>query len=452
MTEKGNILIVEDDPDSAVAMAEALERDGHSCATTPSGREAIEKASGGEYEVVITDLRLPDIDGMQVLQQIRDASPETELIMVTAYGRHNTAVEAMQRGASAYISKPVNTDELRVIVNRSTDLIGTRRENQALRRQLNVRFGLENIIGNSAGMVRIFELIHQIAPTDATVLIQGESGTGKELIARAIHANSRRGSQRFVVLNCAALTESLLESELFGHEKGAFTGATVQRVGLFEHADHGTIFLDEIGDMPLSSQVKLLRVLETGEIVRVGSNEPIRVDVRVLAATHRNLSEFVEDKKFREDLFYRLNVVSLRLPPLRERREDISLLAASFMEMFASEHGKRITGISPDAMNALFSHDWPGNVRQLKNCVEHMVVVSRDDVLDTDDLPDYVVGRSAPVEGASPENAPMTLEDLEREHVRRVLQMVGGNREKAAQILGIGERTLYRKIERYDLR
>lgn len=452
MTDKGNILIVEDDPDSAIAMAEALERDGHSCTTTPSGREAIEKASSGEYEVVITDLRLPDIDGMQVLQQIKQASPHTELIMVTAYGRHNTAVEAMQRGASAYITKPVNTDELRVMVKRATELINTRRENVALRRQLNVRYGLENIVGNSASMVRIFELIHQIAPTDATVLIQGESGTGKELIARAIHANSRRGNQRFVVLNCAALTESLLESELFGHEKGAFTGATVQRIGLFEYADHGTVFLDEIGDMPLASQVKLLRVLETGEIVRVGSNEPIRVDVRVLAATHRNLAEFVEAGKFREDLFYRLNVVSLRLPPLRERREDISLLAAAFIEMFAAEHRKRISGISPEAMNALYAYDWPGNVRQLKNCIEHMVVVTRDDLLDTDDLPDYVGGRPAPVSAAPPESLPMKLEDLEREHVRRVLQMVGGNREKAAQLLGIGERTLYRKIERYDLR
>ena len=303
-------------------------------------------------------------------------------------------------------------------------------------------------------MRKVFERIQQAAATDATVLIQGETGTGKELVARAIHYNSRRCNNRFVPLNCAGLVETILESELFGHEKGAFTNATSSRVGLIEYADHGTLFLDEIGDMPPSSQVKLLRALEHGEIVRVGSNEPIHVDVRLVAATHRDLQELVKDKSFRTDLFYRLNVVTIKLPRLRERRSDIALLTDHFMRLLTEAHGKPVDGLSPRVKQRLVAYDWPGNVRELKNCLEHMIVVDKDGVLDDNDIPDYLQGEPAQTAGEPSLDAMVgqPLEEVEKHHIARTLEFVEGNRQKAAEMLGIGQRTLYRKITKYGLR
>jgi two-component system response regulator HydG len=361
------------------------------------------------------------------------------------------AVAAMQKGAATYLRKPVNLEELRAVVRNALEHQHLRRDNLALRQQLDQRYGFENIVGNNPRMLRVLETLRQIAPTNATVLIYGESGTGKELVARALHNNSRRRQSRFVALNCGALSEGILESELFGHTRGAFTGASEARQGRFEYADGGTLLLDEVGDMPPSTQVKLLRVLEQNEIVRVGSNTPIHVDVRIIAATHRRLEDLVKEGTFREDLYFRLKVVTLYIPPLRERKDDIPLLATHFLKELSDAHGKEVAELSPEARKRLTQYDWPGNVRELRNCIEHMIVVTTDPILGEDDLPDHVVP------GETPPDEPtalvgISIQEAERELIRNTLAMVGGNRVEAAKILGIGERTLYRKIKEYDLR
>ncbi|MEF8788112.1 MAG: sigma-54 dependent transcriptional regulator, partial [Planctomycetota bacterium] len=339
------------------------------------------------------------------------------------------------------------------LVDMAGEVVSLRRDRKLLRQQLDERYGVENIVGRSSPMMEVFKKIRQVAPTDATVLINGETGTGKELVARAIHYNSNRKSQRFVPVNCAGIVESILESELFGHEKGAFTNADSSRVGLFEYADHGTLFLDEVGDLSQSSQSKLLRVLEEDEVVRVGSNEPIHVDVRVLAATNQDLRQKVKDGQFREDLYYRLNVVRIALPPLRERQGDIMRLIRHFASQMSEEHGKEVRGLSPGARKALLRYRWPGNVRELKNTIEHMVVVSEDEVLGEDDLPDYIrdEAEERPPSPSLNSLAGLPLEEVEKRHIARTLDLVDGNRQKAAELLGIGERTLYRKIQKYDL-
>jgi two-component system response regulator HydG len=335
-------------------------------------------------------------------------------------------------------------------VKKALEKLQLSRDNVELRRQLEEKFGFEGIIGNTEKMHRIFDILKQVAPTDVTVLIQGESGTGKELIARAIHQNSRRRHHRFVALNCAALSEGILESELFGHEKGAFTGALYQRKGRFEFAHKGTLFLDEIGDMPLSTQIKLLRVIEEREIYRVGSNVPIPVDVRLIAATNQNLDELVKEGKFREDLYYRLKVVTINLPPLRERLADIPLLISHFIKEFNARHGKNVQSMSPRARDLLFLYPWPGNIRELRNCIESMVVTCKGRELTVDDIPAYISPDKVP-ESPIPMLAGISLEKAEKELIKNTLAMVNGNREEAARILGIGERTLYRKLKRYNL-
>ncbi|MFP4176265.1 MAG: sigma-54-dependent transcriptional regulator [Planctomycetota bacterium] len=454
MPAQVDVLVADVDEPMAENVGQTVRAMGHGCRVASSPEEAMEQARSGSFEVVITDLHMADGTGWDVLEAARNAFPQVQVIALARQENVQEAVHAMSMGVMSYLQKPVNHTELSVIVDRAADFINQLEDHRALQKQVREQYRLQNIVGNSKPMMKVFERIRQAADTNATVLVQGETGTGKELVARAIHFNSARQNNRFVPLNCAGLVETILESELFGHEKGAFTGATTSRVGMFEYADQGTLFLDEIGDMPRSSQVKLLRVLEQDEIVRVGSNEPIRVDVRLIAATHQNLQEQVKDGAFRRDLFYRLNVVTINLPPLRERRSDILLLADHFLRQLSEEHGKSVHGLSQEVKKFLLRYDWPGNVRELKNCLEHMIVVTTDEELGENDLPEYLSDELTP--GTSADSlqsmAGQPLEEVEKAHIQRTLDLVDGNRQKASELLGIGERTLYRKIRKYDLK
>ena len=451
MSQPVRILVIDDEPAHCDATSEALEKADYQCIAAYSAQEGLRAIRERNVDVIITDLVLHDeVDGMEILRRALALLDDVEVIVITGHGTIPSAVEAIQLGAASYLTKPLDIRELRTVVAKAVANLQLRRENRDLHRTINRRYGFDQILGSDAKVLRILDTLQQIAPTDATVLIRGESGTGKELVAKAIHYNSPRRSRPFVALNCASLSEGILESELFGHERGAFTGAAGRRVGRFEYANGGTLLLDEVGDMPMSTQIKLLRVIEERQITRVGSNEPIDVDVRLLAATNRDLGELVKAGTFRQDLFFRLNVVTLEMPPMRERKGDIPLLASTFVQEFADRHHKQIEGISPTVSKALTSYDWPGNIRELRNCVESMVVVTRDEVLDEDDLPAHITpGRLAL---PAPANlAGMSLQQAERELIRATLQECGGNRKDAAKRLGIGERTLYRKISQYNL-
>ena len=446
------VLVIDDHQAEAEAAAEALKRIGCRCRTATSGAEGLEIIRQGGLDLVLTDLIMHDVSGMQIVEETKRHWPDVEVLVFTGHGSVDTAVEAMQKGAMTYLEKPLNIEVLRTHVMKAAEKQRVVRDHAALQRQMDKRYGFEGIIGQSRAMQRIFDILGQISATNATVLIEGESGTGKELIARALHNNSPRRARPFVALNCAALSEGILESELFGHEKGAFTGADQQRHGRFEYAQHGTLFLDEVGDMPMTTQIKLLRVLEEREIFRVGSNTPIKVDVRIVAATNQNLEALVREKRFREDLYFRLNVVRLHLPPLRERPDDIPLLIDAFLQEFNNAHGKNITGVKPDALEVLYRYPWPGNVRELKNCIESMVVIGRADVLALADVPPHI---SATPPASAPEPAiaaGMSLDEVEKLLIERTLERTDGNREEAARILKIGERTLYRKLDKYGLK
>jgi two-component system response regulator HydG len=446
----GRILIVEDDRPQADAIAEALERVGHACVVVTEPRRALALIADDGFDLVITDLVMHEVDGMEILRRAREADPEAEVIVVTGHGTIETAVQAIRQGARDFITKPPNIVELRDRVAKALEHRRLVRRTEQLSVQLQERFGFEGIIGQSAAMRRVIQTCRLVAPTGATVLIEGESGTGKELIAKALHNNSPRKERNFVALNCAALSEGILESELFGHEKGAFTGALAARKGRFEHADGGTLFLDEVGDMPTATQIKLLRVLENGEIVRVGSNDPRRVDVRVVSATNQSLDDLVRAKRFREDLYFRLKVMRIVLAPLRERREDIPLLADHYLRRLAAQHSKNVTGITPEAQRLLGAYDWPGNVRELINALETMVVLAQGPTLDVADIPPEI-RPAAPDAAATGLKAGMSLAQAERLLIERTLQMTGGNRQQAAATLGIGQRTLYRKIKEFGL-
>jgi two-component system response regulator HydG len=449
------VLIIDNDPSHAKTVAEAIERIGFTCRTAISGREGAQRISEREYDVIITDLMMNDIDGLGILARAKKEQPDAEVILITGYGSVPSAVAAMQQGAFNYLLKPLDLAQLRAVSEKAAESSRLRRTNVELNRRLDERFGFEGVIGDSAQMRDVIERLKRIAPTNASVLIQGETGTGKELVAQAIHQNSARKNKPFVALNCAALSENILESELFGHIKGAFTDASSDRLGKFEYADGGTLFLDEVGDMPLATQIKLLRVLENGEITRVGSNEPVRVNVRILSATNRNLEDAIAAGTFRNDLYHRLKVVTIRLPTLQERSVDIPILLDHFIKLFAKKHGKQIRGVSPPARRKLLTFSWAGNVRQLRNVVESMVVVDYDGLLDLDDLPEELA------EPAGPSPEPQTtslaglvgrsLEEIERLFLSETLRACGSNREEAARLLGIGERTLYRKIKEYGL-
>jgi two-component system response regulator HydG len=445
------ILIVDDDPNHAEGTADVLGTVGYSCDIATAGAEALEKLRERQYDLVLTDLVIDEIDGFDILRRAQEINPFVGVMVFTGHGTVESAVEALKRGAADYLVKPLNIEALRVRVEKVLERQELQRLNLDLERRLDSKFGFDGIIGNSEPMRKIIELIQQVSDTDVSVLITGENGTGKELIARALHENSRRKKRPLVPLNCAALSSQLVESELFGHEKGAFTGAQFQKKGRFEFANHGTLFLDEVGDIPLETQVKLLRVLEGGEITRVGSNEPIQVDVRIVSATNQNLEDLIQEGTFREDLYYRLKVVTVHLPALRDRPQDIPLLLDYFLREFSRIYKKPITGIARDALNELLAYPWPGNVRELKHAVENMVVVSRGTSLGVDNLPASIhqSERRSATDFHSLVGVP--LRDVEKELIRNTLAHVSGNRQEAARILGIGERTLYRKLKKYEL-
>lgn len=445
------ILVVDDQAAHAELLAEALVSVGHECIVATSVDGAKERLREEGVDIVITDLVLGDRDGLDLIREAQSIDPFIAVVVVTGYGTVETAVEAMQLGAVDYLRKPVDLTGLRIRVERALEGAALRRRADQLERTIDDRFGFEGIIGSSHVMHAIVQKLKQVAPTDASILILGESGTGKELIAKAIHANSRRKGNVFVPLNCAALGEGVLESELFGHERGAFTGASSLRKGRFEHANDGTLFLDEVGDITTAVQVKLLRVLEEGEVVRMGSNDPVPINVRLICATHRDLRKRIEEEQFREDLFYRINVVTIEIPPLRDRTVDIPLLVNHFLEDYSRIHDKIFEGISREALRVLTAYSWPGNVRELKNAIENMVVTSREQVLDVDDLPGHIRPHQ-PFDSSRSLPVGTTIQEMERELIRATLEFVDGNRRKAAESLGIGERTLYRKIGEYDLR
>jgi two-component system response regulator HydG len=447
------ILIVEDEPSHAEAIQEGLARLGHRCTVVHEGASAIATMTARSFDIVLTDLVLGQgPNGLAVLEQAGKLNPAAKVILITAHSSVQTCRTALQQGAFDYIEKPLDLEELRAVISRAAEHTAMRRTIGQLRQQLDERYGFESIIGNSPGMLRVLDTLRRIAPCDLPVLILGESGTGKEMVAGAIHANSRRASRRFVAINCAGLSETLLEDELFGHVKGVYTGATTDRQGRFEHADGGTLFLDEVGDMPLAMQAKLLRVLENGEVVRVGSNEPVRVNVRIISATNSDLSARVRDKQFREDVYFRIKGATLELPPLRQRRDDIPLLIDHFVRAANQAHGTKIRGLSTEARRVLMAYPWPGNVRQLRNVVENMVVLAGGQTLGVADLPSEIY-RPPGQQAASQldQLAGISLDQAEKELIRSTLKMTGGNREQAATILGIGQRTLYRKIKEYGL-
>jgi two-component system response regulator HydG len=455
------VLIVDDDESHAEAVADSLERlNRYECTVASTGAKGAALIESDSFDIVITDLRMGDIDGLAILRKTKEELPDAEVILLTGHGSINSAVTAMQHGAYTYLTKPLDIHELRAAVEKASERLRLIRQTAELNRRLDEKFGFEGVIGSSPQMHRIVSLLQQIAPTDSTVLIQGENGTGKELVARAVHQNSRRKSKPFVPLNISALSESILESELFGHEKGSFTGAERRRVGQFEYANGGTLFLDEVGEMPMNTQIKLLRVLEDGQITRVGANEPVKVNVRMVAATNADLKEMVAKGSFRKDLFYRLNVVNIVLPPLRERRIDIPLLLDHFLKEMVARHGKPISGFSKAAQGALIAYDWPGNIRQLRNTVERAVVVDLDGLLDVDDLsedipllhPDRVEAGWVSAGGFGSDGLiGKPLDDVEKFYIQKMLELTEGNREEAAHKLGIGARTLYRKIKAWGL-
>ena len=443
-----SILVADDDAVARELLVEVLTREGYRVRAAAGGAEAIRAAESEVFDVALIDLRMPDVDGLAVLARIRALDPAPPVFILTAFAAIETTIEAIRQGAYDYLSKPFRVDEIKLAVRRVLETERLVRENREFRQELRGRYGVERLIGQSPEMVDIYRLVARVAALDTTVLIQGETGTGKELVARAIHYASPRAERPFVAIDCAALPESLFESELFGHERGAFTGAVGSRRGLLETADGSTCFLDEIGELPLGLQAKLLRVLQERVLRRVGGNEPLPVNLRLIAATNRDLRKRVEDGTFREDLYYRLNGVTIAMPPLRERGADIPLLAHDFMQRYAAAAGKPLEGFAPEALALLTGYRWPGNVRELEHAVERAVALARSAVILPEDLPPEIRAETA----RAPElPAPrMTLEEVKRWYVSAVLEETGGNKVRAADLLGIDRRTLYRILERQD--
>jgi two-component system response regulator HydG len=449
------VLIVDNDAPHAETVAESLARLNYDCVVATSGPEGLKRIENEQFDLIITDLMMNEVDGLKILAAAKEALPDAEVVLVTGHGTIPSAVAAMQQGAFNYLLKPLDLAQLRAVAEKAVASVRLRHANTELNRRLDERFGFEGLIGASPQMRDVIERLKRIAPTDASVLIQGATGTGKELVAQAIHQNSPRKNKPFVALNCAALSENILESELFGHVRGAFTDASADRVGKFEYAHGGTLFLDEVGDMPLATQIKLLRVLESSEITRVGSNDVLRVNVRILSATNRNLEASIASGAFRQDLYHRLKVVTITLPRLVERSQDIPLLIEHFIKLCAKRHNKTIKSMSAAARRRLMAYDWPGNVRELRNVIESMVVVDYDGVLDLDDLPtELSTGAETPAsndDGSLASLVGKPLSEVERLFIAATLEHAGGNRETAAEMLGIGQRTLYRKIKEFNL-
>lgn len=445
-----SVLIVEDDTKLRHALKEIMTREGYAVDATESGDTAVSMIKDTVYDLVITDLKLPGIDGMDVLRSVQKLARDTSVIIITAYATVDTAVEAMKEGAEDYIAKPFNLEEIRLVVRKVLDKKALVDDNRFLRNQLKKKYSFGNLVGNSEAMVEVYKTIEKIKNSRATILILGETGTGKELVARAIHFNSIRSEKPFLPVNCAALAETLLESELFGYVKGAFTGAVRDKQGVFEVAHGGTVFLDEIGDISPRLQQILLRVLENGEIQPVGSTVRRKVDVRVVAATNRDLGNMVKQGTFRADLYYRLNVISLELPPLRMRKEDIATLAGHFLRKYAAENEKAINDMSRDALQLLERYTWPGNVRELENVVERATLLETSREITPESLPENI--RNAPqAPPVNPDEDLQTLEEVGRTYIETVLKKTGGNKARASEILGINRTSLWRMIQRLKI-
>jgi len=453
MQNKNSVLIVDDDHAHRTMLRTLIAGWGYDIDEADDGSTAIDKVRDQAYDLVLMDIRMITVSGLEALSEIKAINPAIPVIIMTAYSSVESAVEALKNGAYDYLTKPLDFDELRLTMARAMDHTQLREENRLLRENLGHQFDRQNIIGRSQPMVKLLETVAQVAPSEATVLITGDSGTGKEMIAGAIHYNSSRKDNPFIKINCAAITETLLESELFGHEKGAFTGAYRRKEGKFRLAHAGSIFLDEISEMSLAMQVKLLRVLQEREITRVGGEEVIRVDVRVIAATNKDLLREIEKGRFREDLYYRLNVVTLKMPRLEERKEDIPLLAQHFLKVFSDKNNKKIKGFTPQAMDQFLKYEWPGNVRELMNVVERGVVLSHADYIGEEDLPFLIgnglTGKALPPKEIMPADLP--LEEVEKATILNTLESTQGNKSEAARRLGITRKTLHKKLKAYGV-
>lgn len=446
---KPTVLVIDDEKNIREGLRSGLKMEGYDVIASEDGEDGIDKLKTLGADAVILDLKMPKLGGMEFLQQARSLENNTPVIILTGHGGVDDAVEAMKRGAYDFLTKPVNIDKLVLILKRAIDETALRERSLQLEEMVEEKFRFSNIVGNSRAFQKVLQVLKQVAPTDASVLITGESGTGKEVIANSIHANSKRAKNPFIKVHCAALPETLLESELFGHEKGAFTGAIARKKGRFELADSGTIFLDEIGEISQKVQVKLLRVLQEQEFERVGGEETIKVNIRIITATNRDLKKLVEEGKFREDLFYRLNIVNIRIPSLRERKEDIPVFVSHFVEHFCTKHGKKPMTIQPKALKALENYNWPGNVRELQNLIENLVVLNPGEAISLEMLPAYVQG------GADRTSLHidigLTMNEIEKKAILSTLEFTKGNKSRAAKVLDIGRKTLLRKLDEYGL-
>lgn len=446
MRKDVSILVVDDEEIVRESLVEWLREDGYYAEAAADGFEALRKLEEKQWDIALVDLKMPKMDGIELLEKIKERSPDTQVIIFTAYATVHTAVQAIKKGAYDYLVKPLDPEEVSLLIQKLLKSQQLAKEVSYLRKELTKQYKFHDLVSKSPKMQQLFELARTVAKSNSNVLILGESGTGKELLARAIHNESPRANGPFVAVSCVAIPDSLLESELFGHEKGAFTDAHAQRKGKFELADGGTLFLDEIGDISPKMQLALLRVLEEKEFMRVGGSKPIKVDVRIIAATNRDLKKAVEEGRFREDLYYRLNVITIQLPPLRERKEDIPLLVQHFIEKFNIQMGKKVQKISDDALRILMQYDWPGNVRELENTIERAMVITKGDVIQPEDIQLQALGANHPSPAVD-----KSLEAVERAHILRILNETGWNIQRSAQILGIDRTTLYNKIKKYGL-
>jgi len=446
---EAKLLIVDDEKHIREGLEKALTLDGFDVELASDGKEALDKLKEEDIDLIISDLKMPRLSGEELIKRALERYPNLPIIILTGHGTIENAVEAMRNGAYDFITKPLNIDKLSLIVKRALENSSLKRQNRELLKQLKQKYSFENIIGKSTPMKKVFETIELVAPSRANVLIYGDSGTGKEMIADAIHHNSPRRDKAYVKVHCAALPESLLESELFGHEKGAFTGAIARKRGRFELANLGTIFLDEIGEISQQTQVKLLRVIQQREFERVGGEEQVKVDVRIISATNKNLKEEIENGGFREDLYYRLNVVSIHVPPLRERKADIPLMVHKFLEEFTKENNKNIEGVTNGAIQALMSYRWPGNVRELRNVIESIVVLTKASVINEHDLPAYILSKNEQSSLKLPVG--VSLAEAEKRLILFTMENTGGNKTRASEILHIGRKTLHRKLAEYGI-
>jgi DNA-binding NtrC family response regulator len=450
-----SILLIDDEATQIQSLKSFLARRKHTLYTASNGREGIDVVKNNLIDLIITDFRMPEMNGLEVLKESKKINPEIDVVVITAYGNVDEAVDIMKNGAYDYLTKPIDLDELENLIKRISEKKNLIRENKLLKEQLHSKFKFESIVSQSSNMENLLNLAGRIANSKATILIRGESGTGKELIAKAVHFSSPRKDKPFVIVNVAALSENLMESELFGHEKGAFTGAVNSRQGRFEEADGGTLFIDEVGDIPLQVQVKLLRAIQFGEVQRVGSNETRKADVRIVAATHRNIEDMIASGEFREDLYYRLNVMTLEIPPLRERKEDIPLLIDHFIRIYSEANGKSITKVSHKALDKLMKYDYKGNIRELENIIERAVILSRSDIISDEDLPlqlEVSYEKSIMDPHSFDRNYDEKMRMFETEMVQEALRRSNGNQSAAARELGISERHLRSRLERLGLK